>query len=154
MILRQSDYYTWDLEQTYDDDKEMIYSKPDKRYYMTVAGANSLLNINLSKKLKGDKEADNFVIEQCDNVMRDLLASMYNPDNTDAVEFKIGRTERGRAGIKKAYLSQIRWALRFYKDMLEEGISPNAKTELRNAQLWKKGKYQVFVDPDQKDVGY
>lgn len=147
-------YYLWDLEQTINDDKVMLYDLSRKRYYLTVAGVNSLLRVNLSTKLKGDLEADYFVKEQCDNVMRELLKSPYNPIHRENVQFKIGRTTQAREGIKEAYLSQIRWALRFNLDMKEEGISPNAKTDLRNAQLWHIGDYKIFVDPDQKDVGY
>jgi hypothetical protein len=70
------------------------------------------------------------------------------------VLFKIGRTEKGRNGIKDALYSQIEWVINFDKDLLEDGISPNAEDDLKNAELWFKGKYGYQLDPDQKDVGY
>lgn len=138
------------------DDDYLTYDKTAQRYYPTKKGLQELYDIELDAYFESgsDKKSQAFLKEQSRNVYRQLLKSPYNDIHTENVLFKIARTSQGRNGIKEALYSQLVWALKFGKDQLEEGISPNAIDDLRNAKLWHKGDYTYTVDPAELNVGY
>ena len=137
------------------DDKYMKYNIDEQKYELTQASTSTFLNLNLKSKFGDSKEAEVFLREQEDNVMIMLLQSPYNDLNSNNVKYLIARTAKGRSTIQKAYIAQVRWAVRFGKDMMEEEIiSPSAKRILQNGKLWHKGKWAQMVDPEEKDVNY
>ena len=138
------------------NDDDMIYDFDKREYKATDVGIKNILGIELGLIYENwsPTKTDRFIEKQSRNVYRPLIKSAYKPTNEDVVRFKIGRTEKGRNGIKDALYSMIEWVINFDKDLLEEGISPNAISDLENAQLWHKGSYSYRLDPDQKDVGY
>ena len=135
------------------NDKYMTYDFTTKKYTLTDTAIRTLLNINIEAQYEGVK-VEQFLAEQRDNTYRELLKSPYQPIHKDIVKFKIGRTEQGRDGIRETMLSQVKWVLRFDKDFDEDGISPNAKTDLLEYQLWHRGSYGVRIDPAEFEVGY
>ena len=136
------------------NDDYMIYNEDTGKYVLTRAATKTFLNLDLVVNLGSPTEADQFLVEQSNNVYRELLKSGYPTRNREIVSFKIARTEKGRQGIFDAMLSQVQWAIRFGKDMQEEGISKNAMGDMFNSQLWHKGDYTYRLDTDQKGVGY
>jgi AraC-like DNA-binding protein len=135
------------------DDENMTYDFRTRKYTLTPAALLTFLNLDLGL---GDTENRAFIAEQRDNVYRALLSSIHNPLHTDVVLWKIAKTQQGRDGIMNAMLSQVRYARRTFRDMFEDetSVSPNAIEDLRQAQLWHKGRYGYTVDPDKKGVGY
>jgi len=138
------------------DDDYLTYDTTAKRYYPTKKGLQELYDIDLDTyyEVGSDKQSQAFLKEQSRNVYRQLLKSPYNDIHTENVLFKIARTKQGRNGIKEALYSQVVWALKFGKDQLEEGISPNAIDDLRNSKLWHKCKWPQEVNPAELNVGY
>lgn len=136
----------------YDDD-DMTYDMKTRKYTLTPSALLTYLNLDLGL---GDTENRAFIAEQRDNIYRALLSSPHNPMHTDVVLWKIAKTKAGRQGILNAMISQVRYARRTFRDMFEDetSISPNAIEDLRQAQLWHKGRYGYTVDPEKKDVGY
>jgi len=139
----------------YDDDF-MYYDETKRQYILKDAAikASTGENIDTLYEDQNSTQRKAEFIRQSNNVYRALKRSPYNMNNTDIVLFKIGRFEQGRTGIYNALVAQQEWVINFDKDLLEQGISENAKDDLRNAQLWHKGSYGYVPDPDQKDVGY
>lgn len=138
------------------DDDDLKYDEEKRMYIATDVGVKNILGEELGLVYENwsPTKTNRFLEKQSRNVYRPLLRSGYVPCNKDNVLFKIGRTEQGRNGIKDALYSQIEWVINFDKDLLEDGISPNAEDDLKNAELWFKGSYGYQLDPDQKDVGY
>lgn len=102
-------------------------------------------------------QSDAWLFKQSRNVYRKSFENTNDTDydtHKEIVLFKIARTEKGRNGIFNALLSQTDWVLNFDKDLLEEGISPNAVADLIDSRLWHRGPYGYRINPDQKGVGY
>ena len=135
------------------NDTYMTYDFTLRKYVLTDTAIRTLLNINIEAQYEGIK-VEQYLAEQRDNVYRELSRSPYQPMHKDIILFKIGRTKKGRQGIFNAMLSQVKWALRFDKDMEEMGISPNAQADLLEYQLWHRGSYGVRIDPAEFEVGY
>jgi len=138
------------------DDDYMFYDETLKQYILFKAAIKKFLAIDLDLIYENwsDEKSKAFLMKQSRNVYRPLLKSPYNPFNKDIVLFKVARKTQGREGIFKALLSQADWVINFDKDLLEEGISPNAIDDLKEHQLWHKGSYSYYINPEQKDVGY
>jgi hypothetical protein len=135
------------------DDENMTYDMKTHKYTLTPAALLTFLNLDLGL---GDTEDRAFIAEQRDNIYRALLSSPYNPLHTDVVLWKIAKTQAGREGILNAMISQVRYARRTFRDMFEDetAISPNAIEDLRQTNLWNKGRYGYSVDPKLRGIGY
>jgi hypothetical protein len=145
---------------TKDDGSEFLPTSTDnlkwdvatQRYLPTTKGIKNIIGTESGLEYEdwSPTDEDKFLKKQSRNVYRDLLKSPYNPNNKEVILFKIDRTQAGRDSIERALYSQIDWVYNFDKDLLENGISPNAKDDLLEDLLWHKGSYAFTVDPNDK----
>lgn len=139
------------------DDEIMEYK--NGRYVLLSKGLVEKYDINLDDVYpeKGAKGITRFLDQQSRNVYRELLRNYGEPvvgRHKEIVEFKIARKLGYREVIENALVSQVEWVINFDKDLMEEGISPNAVADLQELKLWHKGTYSYCVDPDELGVGY
>lgn len=130
---------------------DMVYDFDTHQYVLTTAAVKKNLNLDI------DGEYDSsFLLETSDSVY-EYLGTNINRNAYDIVEFKIGRTVKGREGIFKALLAQVRYAHRTGADMMEydkHGISKRTVDILRSDRyggLGHRGPYAYLVNPDVTD---
>lgn len=137
-------------------DNDMIYDE-DNHWYTPTIG---LFKEKLGKDLNVIFGVNQANIE-CENVRDLVLDYIYETlqNEQEVKEFMIARNSRGREGIKRMYLAQMRYKLIDAYDLDEnelEGnmVSPRAIRIGNNPkfmQLGYKGRYSFKVNPDITD---
>lgn len=136
------------------DDNLMKYDFEEHQYYLKVSGIKTKLGIDLSS-LVVPPLTDEIVLEEISDQIYEELYNNPNSDGARNPEFKIARTVKGREGIYKAMIAQLRYAIRTGKNLQEYdmSISKRALTILRSQNsnyLLSRGKV-LLVNPDSTD---
>lgn len=121
------------------DTNSLVYDYNTHRYYATIDGVKTKLNINLELDLGGNTEAEVFLTKATDTVYQ-WLFDYIRKEAIKVVEFRIANNFVGsdygmpyRDGIEEAIYAQIEYMANFDGDLV--AIAEHDKNKLVSVQV-------------------